>query len=137
MKATITPSRRAFLRGLLTAGAALATAPLVEPVARIFVPAKPTPPGKLAFHPDSFVGLFNPPVDLARQYREGVLSDPLSGISIRYVKEFDIKSDKLPSRIDCLYGIAIAPGYENMPVKVMSDYEVEVEVGPAYSMPGA
>jgi hypothetical protein len=97
-------NRRRFLQLLTGGAAAIAVEQLVPDVARrYFLPPAGgwRPGGPLAFHPDlhpdAFTGLFNPSIDIARQYREGM--------AIRMVHTWDLTSDRA-GRIDVLYGIA-------------------------------
>ncbi len=81
-------SRRIFLRSLLVA----------VPSVAFFDIGAAYRSRTLNFHPDAFKflmepcpGLFNPPA-------KGL------GISVRFIKEYDILSSETPSRLDVLYG---------------------------------
>ena len=66
--------------------------------------ALPRPPGT--------GGLFNPRVNVFRQYRLGKMAVSEIGLGLRFVSEYDPAKDLFTSRIDALYGfdpIQLAP----------------------------
>lgn len=102
-------TRRGFLRALAVGVAGAAITQAVPDVARTYI--LPPPAGwrsasGLVFHRDALSltmpdldavrGLFNPPADIARQYREG--------LSLRVAHGFD--AAQWPCRIDVVYGWA-------------------------------
>lgn len=76
-------NRRQFLRALGIGAGALAVAPLL--------PALPAPaPPALAFHPKAF------------QF----LMDPQTGVSLRFIQQFDALAAREVQRMDVLFGVA-------------------------------
>lgn len=112
MKRDFSVSRRSFLRSLVTA---VATVAVVEPVVET---AKTFLPPAAGWKTEAFVtpewlsreALLTLESNLVfkRSY-EGRIADQ-NGFSVRFVKEYEISTEKPPSRFDVIYGVGcIAP----------------------------
>lgn len=45
-------------------------------------------------------GLFNPQADLARQYAQSRMRDAKTGLSVRFIQQWNVDADQMVSRID-------------------------------------
>lgn len=100
MKRTFSVSRRGFLRSLLTTAAAVAVAGPTVFTAPAGGWAQPAP--RLEFHPDSFnLAMLNPKDFVLVSPRENL------GMSMRFIKSYEVQSDRFPARMDILYGMSV------------------------------
>jgi hypothetical protein len=78
--------------------AATACAPLIEPVVKVFTPPAEGWPAneeweELRFDSSSFAR-FSEPVDPSK-------------ISMRFIRQYEVQTDKFPTRLDVIYGVGV------------------------------